>query len=273
MTIEIREMKSGDLVAADSLRNLAGWNQTATDWNRILNYQPNGCFVAVNADRIVGTVTTTCYGRKLAWIGMMLVHPDFRRRGIGTALMERALDFLTAQQIECVKLDATPAGRPVYERLGFKAEWSFHRWQGLGLADSPVESISNVNGSSVQSFDEPESVFGACRELWLQALAVDSTVERTAGGFGMLRTGSRATYLGPVSAQSCSVAESLIGTLLRQTSGPVFWDIPSPNEDALLTATALGFQPTRELTRMWTGKTLNSPDLSKQYALSDPGMG
>ena len=94
MTIEIREMKSGDLVAADSLRNLAGWNQTATDWNRILNYQPNGCFVAVNADRIVGTVTTTCYGQKLAWIGMMLVHPDFRRRGIGTHLAEDLHDNL-----------------------------------------------------------------------------------------------------------------------------------------------------------------------------------
>ncbi|MCB1202766.1 MAG: GNAT family N-acetyltransferase, partial [Verrucomicrobiae bacterium] len=55
-----------------------------------------------------GTATTTSYASDLAWIGMVLVHPDFRRQGIGTALLERAIRHLREERrVTCVRLDAT----------------------------------------------------------------------------------------------------------------------------------------------------------------------
>ncbi len=71
----------------------------------------------------------------------MLVHEDFRRRGIATELMNAGLDYLGKHNVGCIKLDATPAGQPVYERLGFDAQWSFRRW----VRDQDEFAISHWN--------------------------------------------------------------------------------------------------------------------------------
>src|SRR6266508_4054897 len=110
--VSVRRMTESDLPAADRLRAFAGWNQTPADWRLLLALEPGGCFVALRAGEMIGTVTTMTYGRALAWIGMMLVHPDHRRRGIGSSLMRQALEYLYALGVPCVRLDATPAGRP-----------------------------------------------------------------------------------------------------------------------------------------------------------------
>src|SRR5215831_16405050 len=116
---EIRSLTEGDIEAALTLQRLEGWNQTERDWSRLLQLEPAGCFAAEVDGRVVGTVTTTAYGRALAWIGMMLVAPEHRRRGIGRQLFSAALDHLCASGIAAVKLDATPAGQSLYEAFGF----------------------------------------------------------------------------------------------------------------------------------------------------------
>src|SRR5262245_49410777 len=114
MAIAVRRLTEADLVAVDELRRFAGWNQTIADWSRFLRLEPDGCFLAAAGDQVVGTVTTTAYGRRVAWIGMMLVHPDYRRQGIGTTLMKHALAYLNGLRVATVRLDATPAGLPIY---------------------------------------------------------------------------------------------------------------------------------------------------------------
>ena len=51
----------------------------------------------------------------------MYTRPDYRRRGIA----RRVLELLTAEaemrQIDAVMLEATAAGRPLYEAFGFTA--------------------------------------------------------------------------------------------------------------------------------------------------------
>src|SRR6266571_7013104 len=125
--VSLRRMTDGDLRAADELRRLAGWNQTLEDWRRLFCLEPRGCFVAALEGGVVGTVTTTTYGQALAWIGMMLVHEEHQRRGIGTSLMRQALEYLQGHGVKCVKLDATPAGRPLYEKLGFVSQGTLTR--------------------------------------------------------------------------------------------------------------------------------------------------
>src|SRR5690348_1859424 len=111
-------MESADLLGALGIGERAGWNQTEADWQRLLALSPEGCFVATSSGELAGTVTTIQYGRSLAWIGMMLVDPRFRRRGIATALMDRAIAYLRERRVETIALDATDAGRAVYTSLG-----------------------------------------------------------------------------------------------------------------------------------------------------------
>jgi N-acetylglutamate synthase-like GNAT family acetyltransferase len=73
-----------DLPAGVRLNQIAGWNQTASDWERFLEVSPEGCFVAELNGQVCGTVTTISFQSRFAWIGMVLVDPQCRGRGMGT---------------------------------------------------------------------------------------------------------------------------------------------------------------------------------------------
>lgn len=268
--LTIRQMHESDLPFVDALRQRENWNQTPDDLARLLGYEPQGCFVACWDGVLVGSVTTTTYGRELGWIGMMLVHPEYRRRGIASALIQTSLDYLNDLNTRCVKLDATPAGKFVYERLGFQAEWEFHRWEREGKSP-PV-----VSRSASQTFAPPSmdaQAFGVDRSRWLNQTAKVSQLVQHGHSFGMLRTGSRAAYLGPLVAEHKDIAHEIIQDLIGSCESQIIWDVPGPNPEAVKFAEAFQFRPVRHLLRMWTGRELIAGDVSLQYALVDPATG
>jgi len=266
----IREMTVNDVDFGLSLGEMSGWNQVRADWLRIVNYEPQGCFVGMMNGTPVSTITTTIYNTELAWIGMMLVHPECRRQGIASALMKHAIAWLDERQIQCIKLDATPSGATVYEQLGFQNEWNFHRYARTG------EPSNTIVETTSRTFDIPsidEAAFGVNRFGWLRRLAADSRFETHSEGCGMLRSGRLAAYLGPVIAEKSSTAEALVRQLLAKTNGPTFWDVPSPNTAAVQLAERFGFQKVRPLARMWRGKRLIPGQVEQQYALASPATG
>ena len=121
-------MTEADIPAGMRLKELAGWNQTPSDWERFLRASPAGCFVAELDGRVCGTATTIVYEGRFAWIGMVLVDPECRGRGIGTRLLAKAIEHLDAVGVSTLKLDATPQGRPIYAKLGFVSEYEVERW-------------------------------------------------------------------------------------------------------------------------------------------------
>jgi GNAT superfamily N-acetyltransferase len=106
----------------------AGWNQTVEDWLRLLALEPDGCFGIDDDDRLAATNTLLCYGQDLAWLGMVLTHPEYRRRGIAQRLLGAALELAEGRGIRCVKLDATELGRCLYLKFGFEDEQHIERW-------------------------------------------------------------------------------------------------------------------------------------------------
>jgi GNAT superfamily N-acetyltransferase len=328
-------MTEGDLGAVDELRRLAGWNQTPDDWRRLLELEPEGCFLAEVDGELAGTVTTTAYGQDLAWIGMMLVHPKHRRQGIATRLMSQAIEYLRGRAVRCLRLDATPAGYPLYEKLGFIPEWTLTRCLRPPLTEvqTPVAS-SEARGSRVESPEgrgsrvegrgprgsrveghlsgvpsslapRPSSLAprpsstremadadweaveeldaaacGARRPALLRGLARHSVKAlvwpgaRPAAGWGLLRGGANADYLGPVACPRTEGAIALVTDLLRGTGPrPVIWDVPDGNEAAKASAQRFGFAPVRSLTRMRLGPDAPQRGPGAQFAIADPAVG
>lgn len=74
--------------------------------------------------RLVGIARVLDDGGLYATVWDLLVHPDWRGRGIGTRLMELALEACRDRRL--VALVATPMARPLYERLGFVTESHAH---------------------------------------------------------------------------------------------------------------------------------------------------
>lgn len=284
-TIEVRTMKEADLLGADELRRLAGWNQAPEDWRRNLGLCPEGCFVAVSTTgQILGTVTTMCYQQTMAWIGLMLVHPDQRRQGLGTRLMRHALDWLEKTGIQCVKLDATPAGQPVYARLGFVPESTLNRWRRPGpravVLPGEVEIRAVCAGDLAAIGHLDARAFGISRLAVIESLIQQSRVAfvclrgARVCGWGLLRPGAVADYLGPIvalsSADGCALAKHL---LQRLGDRPVVWDVLDDNKAARVAVEELGFQMERPLVRMRLGPNLVKSESCLQFAIADPSVG
>jgi GNAT superfamily N-acetyltransferase len=253
-------MTVDDIPEAMRLKDLAGWNQTAADWERFLSAEPEGCFVVEREGRVVGTSTTIVYEGRFAWIGMVLVEQQFRGQGIGTALLERAIHYLDSQNIPCMKLDATPQGRVLYEKLGFVSEYDIERWM---LKREPREMIATKSPMEIDDVLRLDrEIFGADRSRLLRSLteaAPDFTLMARSGeeiaGYTFGRTGSIADHLGPWMARDEDVAAALLDEFLTRSGRElVFVDCMLENPWALSLVKTRGFEFSRPLTRMFRGK-------------------
>lgn len=290
LEVEIRPLGEADLPKAMRLKELAGWNQTGTDWLRLLRLEPRGCFAATEGGRLVGTVTTTTYGSKLAWIGMVLVDPSFRRRGIATRLMKAALSYLDGEGIETIKLDATPDGRYVYERLGFESELMIERWSRRGLSDigdvgdAQLERAEGAGASTIEAarlkeiLELDRAAFGADRARLLESLLADGLVSahimEGAGGYALARVGASADYVGPLVASNFETATLLLDYVLaRLASRPVYVDVNTRFESAVRALALRGFQKQRELVRMRRGAKTAAGTSRQVFAIAGPEVG
>lgn len=281
----LRRLQESDLAAADELRRLARWNQTVEDWRRLLSLEPEGCLVALQDGAVVGTVTTTTYGTALAWIGMMLVHPDRRRAGVGTQLIQHALEYLRGRGVKCIKLDATPDGRPLYEKLGFKPEWTLTRCLradadtvAATAGREDVRPLREEDWSAVEEIDV--AAIGAARPALLRSLVTDCLealvwpAQGAVAGWGVLRRGAHAAYLGPLAGTTNAALEPLALALLQTAQGrPVIWDVPDSNLDARAAAQRFNFAPVRPLTRMYLGTGCATIVPSCCFAIAGPAIG
>jgi GNAT superfamily N-acetyltransferase len=251
-----------DIPAAMQLKEAAGWNQTEADWRRLLRLEPNGCFGAIKDGRLVGTTTTTIYG-KLAWIGMVLVQPEERGQGIAAALMNVALDYLHGK-VDTIKLDATSLGQPVYEKFGFQIESEIERW--AGTSTGPEAQAVRDHAAVRDLLDLDRIAFNADRSKLLESLIDDAYVspvliraaDGALSGYALARTGSKKTHVGPVVAKESQVIETLLDQMLSQLPGhDVYIDI---NRECIVDTSVLsdrGFVKERDLIRMVKGGPTN----------------
>ena len=135
MEISIRNLSAVDIPAADKIVMSAfGQSESRLDeMRRYLEIQPDGYFVAEQAGIMLGMVGAIDYGT-FAYIGLMVVWPEFQGRGIGRLLMEHLLGWLDQRGTPSL-LDATEMGYPLYKKLGFvETDLS-----SVYIQDQPVE--------------------------------------------------------------------------------------------------------------------------------------
>jgi len=267
----LRLLQASDLASAMELSRFAGWNQTIVDWEMLLRLEPQGCF-AIEADhRVVATTTVFSYGSRLAWIGMVLTRPDYRRRGFAQRLVQSALERCAALKIESVKLDATQEGQPLYEKLGFKTEQIVERWSHEGRRGQAQHQA--IPCSAPYSLEIDLEAFGADRAPLLRELAErnpPSTVDRA---FCFSREGTRSRYLGPCVAKEPKAARLVIEHALQESpESSWFWDLLGTNRNALELAREFGFVVQRRLERMVLGHRFTKND-EIVYAISGFELG
>jgi len=281
---KIRPMRSNDLDQAFSLSKAEGWNQTEKDWRFLLEDQHNKCLVAEFDNNVAGTATALNHSDEVAWIGMVLVDKSLRGQGIGKMLLSAIIEAL--KQIRSIKLDATPAGEPLYRNLGFIEEYKIFRMTNSSLNefnklenDIKPQPMDHVSFSEIAKLDS--EIFGTDRTILLKYLFQDYPEKaflmeqnHKTDGYIFGRDGVRFNYIGPVSALSSESARILIAKALETLEHkPVALDIPEDKEDLIKWLESLGFVRQRQFIRMYLGKNYYPGKVVNQYLISGPEFG
>lgn len=288
MTITLRQLHDADIPAGLRLGAQNGWNQLEADWRRPLDLQPELCYAAEFAGQVVGTACA-CIFEQVAWINLVLVDQQMRGQGIGTRLMELILNDLDTRQIPSIRLDATPLGRPIYEKLGFNAEYELGRFSGTLAAKTPwpdtVLRATPEHLPALQRLDEQITRTPRGRLLrYLFEKSKDSApgeavplllVHRpgpTTAAYGSCRPGARAWQVGPCLGErdACEQVLQALGAFLE--GQPVYVDVPEGNSPATEWAQAAGLTVQRTLTRMGRGVRIHE-DLARLWCSFGPEKG
>ena len=234
----------------------------------------------------MATGSTVTYDGRVAWIGMILVDPGARRQGIGTRMLHHCIDYLKARGAASIKLDATPMGQPVYEKIGFLPEYGAARWEGTNVempslpsgAPEVVPFTSN-DREALQALDKP--VFGSNRTELL--LKIREAAPNCAGcvrrdtalsGIVMARIGTDAHHIGPLIANDPLTASALFAWAVERAARPrIFIDILSENEIMKETLTGIGMSQQRPFLRMHLGPNQWPGIPGWVYAIAGPELG
>jgi len=235
--LHYRSFTPADCPAACGLSTAFSWPHRAEDW-QFAAEQGTG-FVAEENGALIGTALCWKFGTDRASLGLVIVSQEHQGRGIGRKLMELVLEELGPR---ITFLHATPAGRPLYEKLGFDVCDSLDQHQGTVGKTLPVALPDGERLRSATAADFPALIELATRASGLERNAMmsallkmgDSVVlERDSEiiGFSILRRFGRGLVIGPMAAMRSPDdlrAKALIGYWLNNREGEfIRIDVPA----------------------------------------------
>ncbi len=277
--LTFRTMTPSDIDAGLRLTRAAHWNQLRRDWEMFLERSPGKCFVAQKGEEVIGTAATIRYQECFSWIGMVLVDPAERGRGIGKQLFQQAVEALAGDR--CIRLDATPAGEPLYLKFDFRKESSIRRMEAEAPSFNRASVARPMGEDDLPVISRLDSeAFGADRSfllrwLWEGAPEYAWAVEGSRGieGYVLGRHGFDFEQLGPLLARSDDVARALVFSGIRATAGKrVIIDVRD-DPGWLSSLSALGFREQRPFIRMYRGAEAHPARPEAQWAFLGPEFG
>lgn len=282
--VPIRPLGVADLDAVQQLSFEAGWNQVEADWRIFLElghlYGVDGPAGALRA-----TGATLPLGREFGWISMIIVTAGARHRGLAAQLVLYGIEDLAAQGL-VPGLDATPAGREVYARLGFRDTWPITRLvrPGTGRVQGAVGDIApELRAAGLRDLDAVAALdhraFGTERRAVIARLIERApqlaVVGWTPGSAGFLlgRFGHTATQLGPVVASEPAVALSMIDYAVARAPGPFVLDLVDLRPGLRAALEGRGFTAQRTFSRMVYRRAEPFGDPNFAIAIAGPELG
>jgi GNAT superfamily N-acetyltransferase len=186
--LEIRPMTAADIEAAVAMYQAGEWGerreylewQLASPHMRLLVGVCDGAVVATGLAAINGPV---------GWIGSIFVDASMRSRGYGRALTEAACALIDAAGCQTQALIASPFGKPLYDKMGFRVDEYYQILEAGLLAKAPTPPPGRIlrpmrpdDLERVHSLDRQAT--GEDRSHILDSLAGSGWVVESEGGLG-----------------------------------------------------------------------------------------
>ena len=260
----IRTMRRDEVEIAIDLAAREGWNPGLHDARHFFEADPDGFLIAEVDGDLAGCLSAVSYDGRFGFIGLYIVVPQWRGKGIGWRLWNRGMERLAGH---LVGLDGVPTQQDNYRRSGFTLAWRNVRYAGMArdAATSQGEvativSLADVDFAMLCADDR--RVFPAPRERFLRAwiampdaIGLASLEDGRLAGWGVIRRCRDGHKIGPLVADTPTVACSLYRALCGRVDegDAVYLDVPLPNDDAVALAERHRMRSVFETARMYTG--------------------
>ena len=277
-------MRPDEVALALEFAAREGWNPGLHDAACFAAADPDGFFLAEVDGRPVGCISAVSYEGRFGFIGLYIVVPEFRGRGIGWALWMRGMQRLASHLIG---LDGVPAQQDNYRRSGFELAWQNVRYAGradVGARAAQANRRTLVPLSQVpfeQVCADDRRVFPARRPQFLrawidmpEATGLACLDGHRLTGWGVIRRCRDGHKIGPLVADTHDVATAVYAALCARVPGtdPVFLDVPVPSARAVALAEDCAMQPVFRTARMYTGPA-PACELDRVYGITTFELG
>lgn len=148
--VRIQALSHTDATAACQLTQQLRWPHRVQDWAQMINWanqhgMTRGLF---HQQQLIGTALCWHWGNNHANLGLMIIHPQWQKQGLGLRLLKHMLD---AHAGLTFSLMATDAGLPLYTQLGFKPLGRNTQYQGVFQATEGTPPFSATETRQISS--------------------------------------------------------------------------------------------------------------------------
>ncbi len=264
--LEIRQMELEELRRLVDWAADEGWNPGLCDAECFWNADPEGFLAALEDREFVGGGAIICHSESFGFMGLFIISPPHRGKKLGTELWFARRDRLLSRLKEggTIGLDGVDAMVPFYEKGGFK-QFTRHRRFQLdaavpdGQRPADVVDLKTVDLAAIADFDS--RCFPARRERFLgawmsqaEAVSLGYVQDGALLGFGVMRKCLVGWKIGPLFAESASVADALLTSFQLESRGePMFLDAPDNNPAAIELCSKHDMQEVFGCERMYYG--------------------
>ncbi|PFC17119.1 GNAT family N-acetyltransferase [Bacillus cereus] len=245
----LREEQIGDIVA---LSSYIGWDYNREEVETIFN---SGIVYGVWNERkkLIASAAIILYGEALASIGMVIVHPDYKGRGIGKMITNSCMNSVSAQTP--FMFIATDEGKPLYKKLGFKvvsyvSKYICNSYNANHKCAENEEYMMVYKESDLEGIIKiDKGAFGTSRNEFLkqrimqseQCVVVKDTKENVVG-YGISIQTPENKIIGPVVAKNNEMAMRIVHDLARGHNGKLRMDVPEGKNDFMKELEIAGFK-------------------------------
>jgi GNAT superfamily N-acetyltransferase len=268
--IAIVELGVDDAQAGLLLSTEAHWNQNEADWRFFLSR--GSVFGARDNGHLIATAALLPYASGNAWISMVLVTANWRRRGIATRLVDSCLDAAAKRGLT-TWLDATPDGAAVYAPLGFTPIMQLRRLRLEKPNETRATTPLSTSGLD-QLIARDRCVMEFDRSALLTEFAARPETRILSDGDAMavVRAGRTTRHIGPLFADAPHRALAMVDAIVRSESGPWLLDAVHSQSEFLAGLDRSGWTTERPFQRRRFGRaTTEAADLP--YAVAGPEFG
>ncbi|HEY6171561.1 MAG TPA: GNAT family N-acetyltransferase, partial [Candidatus Kapabacteria bacterium] len=244
-----------------------GWNPGLHDDECFYAADPNGFFIGKLNGEPIGCISAVKYEDKFGFVGLYIVKEEYRGKGYGIALWNKAMEYLAGCN---AGLDGVVAQQENYKKSGFVLA---HRNIRYELKEKPQEILLDknivpadaVSYNLLATYDKTHFLYSrdAFLRKWIEQPNAACHVYLEEGGirgYGVIRECGNGFKIGPLFCDTPAIAKNLFASLVSTTSGgSIYLDVTELNPDAAELVEKYGMTKVFETARMYTHGDLCLP--------------